>query len=409
MDTWKNASMLGTVSICSANDFVVRAALREARDAQFPIVIEATCNQVNQFGGYTGLRPHDFTDLIYNLCSQEECPLDLISFGGDHLGPNPWKHLPASEAMKNAEQLIVDYVEAGFTKLHLDTSMCCRDDLPILTPEVVASRSARLAFAAEKVAGSARNKLGYIIGTEVPPPGGANHHINQVKVTSVSDVHTTLDAHRKEFIDLDLEDSFNRVVGIVVQPGVEFGNVNVLEYNESKTSELTDFIHSKSKLVYEAHSTDFQSEDSLRKLVTNGFRILKVGPELTYAVREALYTLDDFASEKFTDYGPRQLYHIMHRLMLQYPQYWAAYYDPKNDNFDHLLHYSYSDRIRYYWNQEKATRAIKNLFFRLDQKKHFFPYLKDYSTSEKIPESSDEFVIDHVRTKIKKYISACNV
>ncbi len=69
--------------------------------------------------------------------------------------------------MAKARDLVAAYVEAGFTKIHLDASMACADDG---TPaeEEIAARAAAMAEVAERSARGAR--LAYVIGTEVPKP-----------------------------------------------------------------------------------------------------------------------------------------------------------------------------------------------------------------------------------------------
>ena len=49
--------------------FVIDAALDYVLQKDLPIVIEATCNQINQFGGYTGLLPKDFSKKIRSLAT----------------------------------------------------------------------------------------------------------------------------------------------------------------------------------------------------------------------------------------------------------------------------------------------------------------------------------------------------
>ena len=44
-------------------------------------------------------------------------------------------------------------------------------------------------------------------------------------------------------------------------------------------------------LIFEGHSTDYQTKLKLRELIEDGVGILKVGPGLTYAMREALFAL----------------------------------------------------------------------------------------------------------------------
>jgi len=55
---------IGLTSVCSAHPLVIEAALRHGLNHRSPVLIEATCNQVNQFGGYTGQTPADFARFV---------------------------------------------------------------------------------------------------------------------------------------------------------------------------------------------------------------------------------------------------------------------------------------------------------------------------------------------------------
>ena len=118
-----NGWPIGITSACSAHPIVIEAALQLAHETGRIALIEATCNQVNQDGGYTGMTPADFRSHVETLAKKVGIAPASIVLGGDHLGPNPWKHLPAVEAMSKAEGMIAAFARAGFTKLHLDTSM----------------------------------------------------------------------------------------------------------------------------------------------------------------------------------------------------------------------------------------------------------------------------------------------
>lgn len=113
---------MGLYSCCSANEYVIRAALRRAKDRDTVVLVEATANQVNQNGGYTGMTPVAFRAFLNRLAEEENFPIDKLLCGGDHLGPLTWTHFPEAEAMKNAGELIRSYVLAGFSKIHIDTS-----------------------------------------------------------------------------------------------------------------------------------------------------------------------------------------------------------------------------------------------------------------------------------------------
>ena len=119
---------IGVTSVCSAHPIVLRAALRFGLKHETTVLIEATCNQVNHRGGYTGMTPADFAALVHRLAVEEGCPPDLIQLGGDHLGPNPWRDLPADMAMAEAERMVAAYAGAGFRKIHLDASMGCHGE-----------------------------------------------------------------------------------------------------------------------------------------------------------------------------------------------------------------------------------------------------------------------------------------
>ena len=352
---------IGIASICSAHPLVLRAAVQHARDTGGTILIEATCNQVNHEGGYTGMTPRAFADHVAALMSEEGCPADRVILGGDHLGPNPWRAEPADVAVGQAAAMIRAYVEAGFRKIHIDASMGCAGEPTALDDTTTAKRAVGLVAAAEDAATQAqRPSPVYVIGTEVPPPGGADHVLDSVQPTSPSDALKTVKVHRDAFEDAGLADAFSRVIALVVQPGVEFGNENVVRYSPEVARGLTAALPDMPGFVYEAHSTDYQGEFALAQLVRDGFTILKVGPELTFALREALYALDLIASDLVPGYGARPLATTMEDLMMADPDHWSRHY---GSGAGHAMrHYSLSDRIRYYWNDPAAEAAVARLF-----------------------------------------------
>jgi D-tagatose-1,6-bisphosphate aldolase subunit GatZ/KbaZ len=352
----------GIASVCSAHPLVLRAALRHAARTSTPVLIEATCNQVNHRGGYTGMQPADFAALVSGIAAEEGCPSGQSLLGGDHLGPNPWRDLPAEDAMEEACAMVAAYATAGFRKLHLDASMGCRSEPEALGDETTAARAVRLAAAAE----AAAQRAGlpppvYVIGTEVPPPGGADHAISAITPTSAGAARASIAVHREAFAAAGLHAAFARAIALVVQPGVEFGNHNVIPYESARTGALSAVLSDEPQFVFEAHSTDYQGAGPLGALVRDGFQVLKVGPELTFVLREALYALDLIASDLFPDYGNRPLYHAMEALMLAEPAHWRRHYAGSAEDQRQMRHYSLSDRIRYYWTDPRAAAAVARL------------------------------------------------
>ena len=234
------------------------------------------------------MNPAGFRDFILGLAGETSIDANRIVLGGDHLGPNPWKHLPASSAMAQARDMIRAYVEAGFTKIHLDASMACSDDVALGEPEM-AARAASLCEVAERH--RAENQLVYVIGTEVPIPGGETGALDTLAVTRPEAALRTVDLHRAAFASRGLDDAFARIIGVVVQPGVDFGNSQVFAYDRSRAARLSAAVGQIPGAVFEAHSTDYQSAEALSDLVATHFAILKVGPELTFAYREAIVAM----------------------------------------------------------------------------------------------------------------------
>jgi len=349
----------GIVSVCSAHPEVIHAALRHGLKHDDPVLIEATCNQVNQDGGYTGMTPADFRRFVEEIAGKVGFPAQRLLFGGDHLGPNPWKNLPADEALAKSEVMIAGFVGAGFSKIHIDTSMGCLGEPAALGDAETARRAARLARAAENARLPEYPAPVYIIGTEVPIPGGATEALDHLEVTAAEAAKQTVDIHRAAFAQVGLEDAFARVIGLVVQPGVEFGHDTVMIYAPDAARALSQSLADLPGLVFEAHSTDYQPVSALSALVRDGFAILKVGPELTFVLRQALYGLGHIARD--LGLSSEHLENTVEQVMLDEPQHWKAYYSGDDRALHFQRHYSLSDRIRYYWPNPDVHAAVERL------------------------------------------------
>ena len=88
---------VGIYSICSAHPFVLKAAMQQSQDDSSHLLIEATSNQVNQFGGYTGMTPPQFVEYVFGIAQECGFSRSRILLGGDHLGPHVWQDLPANQ------------------------------------------------------------------------------------------------------------------------------------------------------------------------------------------------------------------------------------------------------------------------------------------------------------------------
>ena len=349
---------IGLPCFCTANEHVLRAVLAYAAKTGFTTVIEATCNQVNQDGGYTGMTPKDFMKWLAGMAKEAGVPMDQLILGGDHLGPNPWKSEPIDVAMEKARELVKLYSEAGFTKIHLDTSMACGGEANPNFAQI-AERAADLCAVAEAHA-PAPEKLIYIIGTEVPIPGGEIEEPDALDVTSVERLRDTIQTHRDAWAARGLDAAWQRIVSVVTQPGVDFGHTSIYPFIPEKARPLSDAILLEDGLTYEAHSTDYQSTAALTDLVRNHFFFLKVGPELTFKFREAVWALASIAEQLGFDQSS-EIRNVIHDQMSAKPGYWKAYYSGTDQELQILKIFSYSDRIRYYWADKKVAAALDRL------------------------------------------------
>lgn len=404
---------VGVYSVCSAHPWVLAAAVLQAREDGTAVLIEATSNQVDQDGGYTGMRPADFRDLVLGIAREHGLPAERVVLGGDHLGPNVWRDLGAEEAMLRAEVLVATYVEAGFTKIHLDTSMACAGEADPLPDEVVAARAARLARAAETAAGGAAHRLGYVIGTEVPVPGGAHETIDTLAPTTATAARTTIEAHREAFAAAGLDDAWQRVLAVVVQPGVEFDHQRVFDYAPEAVLELRAVVEGTS-FVFEAHSTDYQLRAGLRALVEDHWAVLKVGPGLTFALREAVFALAAI-EDQLVPAGERSgLVDVVEQVMLEEPRWWASYYEGDAAEQHLSRRYSYSDRMRYYWPHPAIQAAQERLLVNLRTTGISLPLLSAHLPSQydrvrrgELAPDPQDLVVDRVRDVLRDYAAAC--
>ena len=412
----KRGEKQGIYAVCSAHPLVLEAAILQAKQDNSYLLIEATANQVNQFGGYTGMLPADFMAFVERLAKEQDFAIDKLILGGDHLGPVCWCDESAEAAMHKAEQLIACYVAAGFKKIHLDTSMRCADDDEILADETVAIRAAQLCAVAEKTAVDTfgHSDLVYVIGTEVPPPGGADEHIDTLAVTDTKHVASTLALHHEAFLQLNLSSAWQRVVGLVVQPGVEFDNTQVFDYVSSAAQQLKHYIKSVDGIAFEAHSTDYQTPIAYQQLVNDHFAILKVGPELTFALREALFALSHIEDALIDTEQCSHLRTVVDADMQQYPKNWQRFYQVEQSLQQLYRRFSFSDRIRYYWGKKGNQNAVERLFYNLQQQPIPLPLLSQYMPlqylavrNKTLENNPKALVIHHIMQVTSRYADAC--
>jgi len=185
---------------------------------------------------------------------------------------------------------------------------------------------------------------------------------------------------------------------------VEFGDESVHPYRPEAARELSQFIKTQS-LVFEAHSTDYQSPDALKELVREHFAILKVGPALTFAYREAIFALATIEDELFPAPQRSNILQVLDEAMLQQPQHWKKYYSGDEASQASKRKYSLGDRIRYYWSRPEVENSLGKMMQNLGT----FP-LPNSLLSEHVgkKELNAREVIGHkIEDVLRDYLIAC--
>jgi D-tagatose-1,6-bisphosphate aldolase subunit GatZ/KbaZ len=417
----RRCEQVGVYAVCSAHPSVIAVAVQQAIEDESVLHVESTSSQVNQLGGYTGQTPSQFAEFVHSLSQSAGLPRNRVLLGGDHLGPYPWREQPSEVAMRNACELVRACVLAGYKKIHLDASMACADDNKSGPDErTIAKRAAILCRAAENAfedlpPGS--SPLLYVVGTEVPAPGGELLPETAPAVSSADQIPQTLELFRAAFAEQNLTSAWERVIGLVVQPGVEFGENVIVNYDRLKASALSSALPKHPALVYEAHSTDYQEPAALAQMVEDHFAILKVGPWLTFAFREVVFALSAVEREWLAHRNGVRISQVRKALdaaMLRNPVYWRSYYHGSADEIRLARMYSYSDRCRYYWGDTTVQQELAQLRANLDAYpppltllSQYLPMQYEGIRSGRLHLKAEDIIQEHIRSVLRVYATAC--
>lgn len=418
----RSGERIGLYAVCSAHPSVLAAAVQQAVEDESLLLVESTSSQVNQSGGYTGQNPSQFARFVLHSAQQAGLPQDSVLLGGDHLGPYPWRQQASETAMRNACELVRASVLAGYKKIHLDASMACADDDQNgPDEETIAQRAATLCRVAEDVFDElppGSSPLVYVVGTEVPAPGGELTAETPFTISEAGQVQRSLELFRAAFAKEGLSPAWERVVGMVVQPGVEFGENTIFDYDRAQTKALSAALPARPALVFEAHSTDYQKATALAEMVEDHFGILKVGPWLTFAFREAVFGLSGIEREWLGRKRGIQLSQVREALdaaMQRNPTYWRSYYHGNKKEVRLARMYSYSDRCRYYWGDVAVQQELARLRANLDAGAPPLTLLSQYLPLEyeairrgAIPVRAEDIIQEHIRAVLRIYAEACN-
>ena len=185
----------------------------------------------------------------------------------------------------------------------------------------------------------------------------------------------------------------------------------------AEITDLTAFVEGIPGLVYEAHSTDYQTDGGLRDLVRDHFAILKVGPGLTFAWREAVFALAAIEEEWLgsrTGVTPSHLREVVDRVMLEDPAHWRSYHRGEEAELRLARQLSLSDRIRYYWPRPEVQAALARLRANLETHPPPLPLLSQHVPGAyaavrdgRIARNPGEIARFRVRETAESYVRAC--
>jgi len=152
----------------------------------------------------------------------------------------------------------------------------------------------------------------------------------------------------------------------------------------------------------------------LRELVEDHWAVLKVGPALTFAMREALFALSLIETELVPRPSRSNLVEVIERRMLDEPDYWRGYYEGDPVTQRTSRRYSYSDRLRYYWRFPEVEAAVARLIRNLQRREipetllsQHCPRQYDEVRAGRLRNDPKELVIASVRTVLGVYSRAC--
>ena len=231
-----------------------------------------------------------------------------------------------------------------------------------LPEATIAERAAELCAVAEEAGGG--RDLVYVVGTEVPIPGGELEALDALAVTPPEAALRTFELHRAAFAARGVGGAIDKVIALVVQPGVDMGNTQVFAYDPAKAAGLSAAVLEIPGVVFEAHSTDFQSEAALASLVATHFAILKVGPALTFAFREAVVAMAAI-EERLVASGRSDMLAVLDHAMDDNPIHWRGYVAADGAERTGRL-FGLSDRVRYYWPEPRVDAAVRTLTRNID-------------------------------------------
>lgn len=267
------------LAVCPTSDAVLRAALQAASQAQAPLLIAATRNQVDIDGGYTGWTPQALMDRTETICaSLSEAPpvITCVDHGG------PWckdaeRNAGASwrEAKAGTQATLRAALDAGYRYVHIDATIDPHRHGPPPVSDMVDRTDALLRWTEAYRRENGMPHITYEVGIEeVAPP-------------DVTDPSKRLEAFLTQLdatLPSDMAPTF-----VVSDVGTSFGTG---QFDATHAQQVVEQVRAHGALV-KAHYSDFV--DALDAYPRCGMGGANIGPGLSAVEYQALRELEALA------------------------------------------------------------------------------------------------------------------
>ena len=149
---------------------VIHAGLLSAKNKAKPLVFIASLNQVDIDGGYTGLTPRKFKELINNLRKELNIESPII-LEADHVGPwlkddHVYKRLNYEDSLNLVMKSIEEIIRAGYDIIHIDTTIDLESPTGYSSIDTAVDRTINLIEYAENIAKSFGVEISYEVGSD---------------------------------------------------------------------------------------------------------------------------------------------------------------------------------------------------------------------------------------------------
>ena len=407
----------GIYAVESRNSTVQEAYLRQALADGSPALFEICASMLDSHGQSGRMLPDDFIANVKQIAVKTSFPRDRLFFGVNDLSPSLWQDESIESALKKTSAFISDLVSLGINKLGIHAGIPLKGDPAdqLLSQEVITAREAALYQAAECAAAALPDEEKPLYVIDVNPGQGMTE--DQTNMIHKEDVENAVDRFAKTVAAAGLPEMKKRFLAARIFLGAGYDSEKVIQFGSSLLKELGGCVYGDKPVVLEVTRTDFQPQTVLDQLVENHFAFLSVGPELTYTMREVLFSMAMMENETMIGKPGVYLSNFiieLDRAMQSDPRHWQKYYT--GNGFEQLVARKYSlyDRSRFYWEDKEVCKTKKRLFDNLIEypvplnvMRQFMPHQYERVAAGELENKPDALVMDAVRHVLRRYSYAC--